>query len=240
MSEPLTDDLSNSARRDAAGARAPLDELREAVLAAAARARRRSGRRVDNARAPSPRAVRRLLDQRRADPGARALEPAAGGRRAAGGPADRAARGLAGAFRGGGPGLPEPVPRRRLADRGAAGDPRRGGALRRGRREPRPSACWSNSSPRTRPGRCTWATPATPPTGTRWPACWPSTATGWSASSTSTTPARRYASSASRSEAVADGHSPPEDGYKGAYIVGSPQSLKDASDLGPDELGPRR
>ncbi len=37
--------------------------------------------------------------------------------------------------------------------------------------------------------------------------------------------------------AVAEGHSPPEDGYKGAYIVGLAASLKDTSDLSPDELG---
>ncbi len=37
--------------------------------------------------------------------------------------------------------------------------------------------------------------------------------------------------------AVAEGHSPPEDGYKGAYIVSLAASLKDTSDLGPDELG---
>jgi len=37
--------------------------------------------------------------------------------------------------------------------------------------------------------------------------------------------------------AIADGHSPPDDGYRGGYVVALAGELKDLDDAGPDELG---
>jgi len=37
--------------------------------------------------------------------------------------------------------------------------------------------------------------------------------------------------------AIADGHSPPDDGYRGGYVVALAGELKDIDDAGPDELG---
>ena len=72
--------------------------------------------------------------------------------------------------------------RRAMARLGAAGE-----SLGPAPDSTRPSASWSSSSPPTRPGRCTSAAAATPPTATPWSACWRRSATRSSASSTSTT-----------------------------------------------------
>ena len=95
--------------------------------------------------------------------------------------------------------LRQPLPLRRLV-------PARAGGAGRRRRGPRPGAdrdarsgSWSSSSPPTRPGRCTSAAAATPPTATRWCGCWRRSATRSSASSTSTTPAARSTASPTRS-----------------------------------------
>ena len=76
-----------------------------------------------------------------------------------------------------GPGLRQPLPLRRLVPA------RDGGAGRGGRGawgapgSSPPSGSWSSSSPPTRPGRCTSAAVATPPTATRWSASWRRSAT---------------------------------------------------------------
>ena len=56
----------------------------------------------------------------------------------------------------------------------------------------------SSSSPPTRPGRCTWGTPAGPCSATRSPGCWRPPAPRWRGSSTSTTAATRWTCSAPR------------------------------------------
>ena len=95
-------------------------------------------------------------------------------------------------------GVPEPVPRRRLAPRRAARRCCRpaSGSARAAR--PAPSGSWSSSSPRTRPARWWRPAAATPPTATRWRGSSSTTATRSPASTTSTTPAGRSAGSASR------------------------------------------
>ena len=75
--------------------------------------------RPGDARAPAAGGVRGLLDQRRARARARPGDQAARARRVARRGAARADAGGARAFRGGGPGVPEPVPVRLLADGGA-------------------------------------------------------------------------------------------------------------------------
>ena len=76
------------------------------------------------------------------------------------------------ADRGGGPRVRQPLPLRRLVPARDGRPGRRRRAARPGARPPRPNASWSSSSPPTRPGRCTSAAAATPPTATRWCGSW--------------------------------------------------------------------
>ena len=93
--------------------------------------------------------------------------------------------------------------------------------LRRGRRRRagRQTRAASSSSRRTRPGRCTSATPATPPTATRSRGCWPSTATASTREfyvNDAGSPDRKLGESI---RARARGEEVPEDGYRGEYVA---------------------
>ena len=90
---------------------------------------------------------------------------------------DSGAAGEHRADRGRRPRLRQRLPRRRLVP---ARDGRPGRAPARASARPRPprrNGSWSSSSPPTRPGRCTSAAAATPPTATPWCGCWRPSAT---------------------------------------------------------------
>ena len=131
----------------------------------------------------------------------------------------RASWARAGARRGRGAGLPQPVPERRLVPARAGGRPRRRRALRRGRRR----------AAREDPGRVRLRQPdgaaarppaaATPPTATRSRASSSSSATTSRASTTSTTAGTQIANFGRSVKARARGEEVPEDGYDGEYVA---------------------
>ena len=99
-----------------------------------------------------------------------------------------------------GPGLRQPLPRRRLVRRRAARDPRRGRGVRRRLGRAAASGCRSRWCRRTRPGRSRSRTRGTARTATPSRACSSSAGTTSRASTTTTTPARRWTASAPRSK----------------------------------------
>ena len=220
----------------------PVAELRAAVeeAAGALRGRRGPAGRPPTLERPSKAGVRRLLDQRGDAAGAGAGRAAARDRRAArrGALADQLGGRLE-RVEVAGPGLPQPLPRRRLVPRRARRTcSRRARTSGAGARAPA-SASWSSSSAPTRPARSPRPAGATPPTATRWRGSSSSPATRSSASTTSTTTGPRSRGSASRSSARARGEEVPEDGYQGDYVARAGGGDPRRRDADVDELARR-
>ena len=135
------------------------------------------------------------------------------------------------------PGLHQPQDRRRLLARAAARLPEGGHRLRRFADGRRARRSMSNTSRPTRPARCTWRTPAARWWAMRSPTCWPRRATPSPRNTTSTMPARRSTSSASRPTCATGGAGRctsseiPEGLYPGEYLkeVGAAIAKRDGA-----------
>ncbi len=179
MAERCCNDDRATSQRLVTRPSTPLDGLREVVLAAAEELSRSqpgvsgsiAGRAADQPRAPAPRGFRGLLDQRRAAlGGGLGSSPREVAQRLGSALQERLGSSLE-RFEVAGPGflnlfLADAWLIGALAEVLASGTPFEAAGSRRPR-----ARYWSSSSQPTRPGRCTWVTPAMPPTATRSRVC---------------------------------------------------------------------